>query len=249
MSPIRTPSTGRTPRPPDCLLAEALRPPPRCPRAVAPYSCSEASSRAHAMVAVRSSPWVEAAPGAVLLDLGCATLQQPVGADGVPAGRVGEADADLREALPEVALVVGPRLPARLEHLVRGERPPLAHQAACHLDRLERGQCLLRYGLHAGRPVGQRPAQGVTGSLLARVAASSRSRVSVMPRVCTRSSEQSASRLTSPAASIPARARRHHGGPRSRARWGVPCGPVRSASSTGSTASTRDDGGKRNRAA
>ena len=65
----------------------------------------------------------------VRLEPASGPLEQPVGADGVSASSVREPDAELGQALPQVALVVGPGLPARLEHLVRRERPPLAHQA------------------------------------------------------------------------------------------------------------------------
>jgi hypothetical protein len=47
-----------------------------------------------------------------------AALEQASPADGVPAGQVGEADRELGQPLPEVALGVRRGFPGRLEYLV-----------------------------------------------------------------------------------------------------------------------------------
>ena len=77
---------------------------------------------------------------------------------------MGEADADLGHALPEVALLLGRVLPPRLEHLVGRERAALAQEVHRLLDRLVRRQRLLGHRLHPLRPVGQGPAERVTGT-------------------------------------------------------------------------------------
>jgi hypothetical protein len=48
--------------------------------------------------------------------------QQAYGSASIAAQRVGQADGDLRQALPQVALARRRGLPGRLEHLMRVER-------------------------------------------------------------------------------------------------------------------------------
>jgi hypothetical protein len=68
-------------------------------------------------------------PGAVFLKPGRPTLEEPERANAVPAGGVGEPDADLGETLPKIAFFGRPGFPAGLEYLVGGEGPARFHQA------------------------------------------------------------------------------------------------------------------------
>ena len=93
-------------------------------------------------------------------------LDEPLGAPPVPAGGMGERDADLRQPLPQVALRHWARLPARLQDLVGRERTTGCDQCPSRLERLVRRQRLLRDRLDALRAIGQRSAEGVAGPRL-----------------------------------------------------------------------------------
>ena len=104
----------------------------------------------------------------VLFKSGYTPLEEPDSAGAVPAGGMREADTDLREALPQVALFARTSLPAGLEDLMRSKGPTFSHQIPSQVQGLRRWQWLLRNRLDAGRPVGQRPAKSITRSLLTR---------------------------------------------------------------------------------
>ena len=82
--------------------------------------------------------------GTVLLEPGRAALEETKRTNGVPSGGVGERDADLGEALPEVAFFVRSGFPTGLKYLMRGEGPTygldLSAVVNCARDRLLTGQ-------------------------------------------------------------------------------------------------------------
>jgi hypothetical protein len=67
--------------------------------------------------------------GSVLLESGRTALEEPERADAVPAGGVGEPDADLGETLPKVVFLGRPSFPSGLKYLMRSEGPARFHQA------------------------------------------------------------------------------------------------------------------------
>ena len=118
--------------------------------------------------ASRSRPYVGPPVVAYASSRTQAALEQPLGADGIAARGVRQGHADLGETLPQVALSLRAGLPARLEHLVRRERPPGLDQLAGSGQRLGRRQRLLGHRLDPHGVVGQRPPELVAGPRLAR---------------------------------------------------------------------------------
>ena len=104
----------------------------------------------------------------VLIEARRTTLEEPGSADAVSAGGVREADTELRQALPKVAFVDGPGLPARLQHLMGSKGSSLPHQTTGRVQRLQRRQRFFRNWLNAGSPVRQWSAKSITRPLLAR---------------------------------------------------------------------------------
>jgi hypothetical protein len=90
-----------------------------------------------------------------------ATPQQAYGAASIAAQRVGQADGDLCQALPQVALARRCGLPGRLKHLVRVERPIAVNQFLGGRQRFQRrpGPVVSRW--LADRIPGQRAAECV----------------------------------------------------------------------------------------
>ena len=110
---------------------------------------------------------VGGAPGpGVLLEPADAALDQPARPDVVAAQRVGQADADLREALPQVTLLLGAGLPPRLQHLVGREGAALLDQRAGRGQGLVRGQRLLGDRLDTGLAVREGTPERVAGPRL-----------------------------------------------------------------------------------
>jgi hypothetical protein len=64
----------------------------------------------------------------VVFDSGRTSLEESASSDAVAAGGMRQADADLREALPQVTFFVRTSLPAGLQDLMRSERPAFLHQ-------------------------------------------------------------------------------------------------------------------------
>jgi hypothetical protein len=65
-------------------------------------------------------------------------FEEALGSDLVPAGSMGEGHADLRQALPEIALLGRGRFPACLEDLVGGEGATFVDELSGLLERLVR---------------------------------------------------------------------------------------------------------------
>ena len=113
--------------------------------------------------------------GRVLAHVPGAAAQQGDRAAGVAAAGVGQADRDLREAPPELAVRGRGRLPGGLEDLVGVERVALGQQPAAELGRLGRGDHQVvgdaRHVLGARRRPGERAAELVARPRVPRPAA------------------------------------------------------------------------------
>jgi len=64
----------------------------------------------------------------VLLDSGRTSLEESGSSHAVTAGGMRQADADLRETLPQIAFLVRTSLPAGLQDLMRSEGPAFLHE-------------------------------------------------------------------------------------------------------------------------
>lgn len=104
----------------------------------------------------------------VLPDSSCTPLEKPDSAGAVTASRMRQAHTDLRETLPQVALLVRTSLPAGLENFMRSEWPTLPHQSPGQDNRLQGRQRLFRNWLDAGSPVGQWAAKSIARARLPR---------------------------------------------------------------------------------
>ncbi len=80
---------------------------------------------------------------------------------------MGEPDAELGKALPQVTLLGRPSLPPGLQDLVSRERAAVADQLVSQYQGLVGWQRLLGYRLDAGGAVRQGSAEGIAGPLLA----------------------------------------------------------------------------------
>ena len=96
----------------------------------------------------------------------CSPFEESVRPYLIPAGRVGDGNAKLRESLPQVPFLDRPGLPPRLQDLVGGEGTANLHELSSCPECLFRRQRLLRK-LDALGAVGQRPAQRVARPCLA----------------------------------------------------------------------------------
>ena len=76
--------------------------------------------------------------GGVVLEVGCPAFEQGGRPGGVAPSLVRQADAELRQALPQGALLGRPSLPTGFEDLVGGEGPALPDQLASPLQGLGR---------------------------------------------------------------------------------------------------------------
>jgi hypothetical protein len=89
------------------------------------------------------------------------TVEEPISSNRISASRVRHGHTDLRKPLPQISFLNRPRLPARLQHLVGGERTACLHERSscfkCFLGR----QGLLRHRLHPRSAVRQGPAQSI----------------------------------------------------------------------------------------
>ncbi len=103
--------------------------------------------------------------GGVRVDPVCATAQQRHRALGVAALHVGKTDCQLRQALPELAVLPLRRLPHALEHLVGMEGITIIDEALGLPHRTIRAEHdVLGNPVHPGRTGRQRPALGVSGT-------------------------------------------------------------------------------------
>jgi hypothetical protein len=93
-------------------------------------------------------------------------LDEPGGTDGVAARPVGQANAQLGQALPQLALLVGARLPPDLESLMCREGTTLVQQRAGVGQGRFRAKELFRDGLDAGCPIRQGTSERVAWSSL-----------------------------------------------------------------------------------
>lgn len=97
-----------------------------------------------------------------------AALDEPLRAGTVSARRMCQPHTDLSQSLPQIAFARRACFPARLEHLMRGERPTGLDQGTGQLQRLLGWKRLLGHGLHARRSVRKWPAQRVPRTRLPR---------------------------------------------------------------------------------
>jgi len=100
--------------------------------------------------------------GAIALHGSRPAPEQGNRAAAVSAPGMGQADRDLSQALPEIALVIWAGLPHRLEYLVGVERPALVNEALREQDRFARFQAqIIGHRRLAGRVLVQGPAEAV----------------------------------------------------------------------------------------
>jgi hypothetical protein len=97
----------------------------------------------------------------------CSPVKESVRPYLIPAGSVGDGNAELRQSLPQVPFLDRPGLPPRLQDLVGGEGTANLHELSSCPECLFRRQRLLRHRLDAFGAVGQRPAQPVARPCLA----------------------------------------------------------------------------------
>jgi hypothetical protein len=106
------------------------------------------------------------AAGLVLFDPGHTSLEETGSSDAVTTRGMRQPDADLREALPQIAFFVRTSLPAGLQDLMRSERPAFLHQPPSQAQCLHRRQRLFRNRLDADSPIGQGAAKSIARASL-----------------------------------------------------------------------------------
>lgn len=112
------------------------------------------------------------AAGVVLCESGRTPLDEPGRSDAVTPSSMGEADTELGESLPQVALCVRTSLPSRLQDLVSSKGPSLLHETAGEVQGLGGRQWFLGNRFDADSPVGQRTTKSITRPLLTRATGS-----------------------------------------------------------------------------
>jgi len=112
------------------------------------------------------------AANVVLCESGRTPLDEPGRSDAVAPSSMGEADAELGETLPQVALFVRTSLPSRLQDLVSSKGSSLLHETAGEVQGLGGRQWFLRNRFDADSPVGQRTTKSITRPLLTRATGS-----------------------------------------------------------------------------
>ncbi|MCW2769530.1 MAG: hypothetical protein JWR27_963 [Aeromicrobium sp.] len=96
----------------------------------------------------------------------CSALDEAGGADGIASCGMREADAQLGEALPQFAFVVGAVLPSRFQHLMRCEGSALPDKFLGQSQGFVRRQGDVGHRLDARRTVRKGTPQGVARSSL-----------------------------------------------------------------------------------
>ncbi len=94
------------------------------------------------------------------------TLDEPGGTDGVASRLMGQAHAQLRQALPQFALLIRARLPPDLEGLVRSEGAPLVQESSGVCQGRFRRKRFFGDGLDARCAIRQGSTERVTWSSL-----------------------------------------------------------------------------------
>ena len=89
------------------------------------------------------------------------TVEEPSSSSRISASRVRHGHTDLRKPLPQISFLNRSRLPARLQHLVGGERTACLHERSSCFKCLLGRQGLFRHRLHPRSAVRQGPAQSV----------------------------------------------------------------------------------------